>query len=125
MRQICPPSVLPMLQHAKGLTTVMVRTQRLVSYRRRSRPSCKSKAPYDVNREYSTVTGATGHALGQPAECPQSTFKGTPNYRSYMGTELCETNETNAAGQEESGCDRHYTWQENDRGNRNNPLTLV
>ena len=46
MRQICPPSVLPMLQHAKGLTTVVVRTQRLVSYRRRSRPSCKSKAPY-------------------------------------------------------------------------------
>ena len=48
MRQICPPSVLPMLQHAKGLTTVVVRTQRLVSYRRRSRPSCKSKAPYCI-----------------------------------------------------------------------------
>ena len=48
MLQICPPSVLPMLQHAKGLTTVVVRTQRLVSYRRRSRPSCKSKAPYFV-----------------------------------------------------------------------------
>ena len=26
MRQICPSSVLPMLQHAKGLTTVVVRT---------------------------------------------------------------------------------------------------
>ena len=46
MRQICPPSVLPMLQHAKGLTTVVVRRQRLVSYRHRSRPSCKSKALY-------------------------------------------------------------------------------
>ena len=46
MRQIFPPSVLPMLQHAKGLTTVVVRTQCLVSYHRRSRPSCKSKAPY-------------------------------------------------------------------------------
>ena len=44
MRQICPPSFLPMLQHAKGLTTVVVRTQRLVSYRRRSGPSCKSKS---------------------------------------------------------------------------------
>ena len=53
MRQIFPPSVLPMLQHAKGLTTVVVRTQRLVSYRRRSRPACKSKAPYCSRQENS------------------------------------------------------------------------
>ena len=42
MRQLFHPSVLPILQHARDLTTVVVTMQRLVLYRRRSRPSCKS-----------------------------------------------------------------------------------
>ena len=44
MRLICHPSVLPVLQHAKYLTTVRVRMQRLMIYNRRSLLSCKSKA---------------------------------------------------------------------------------
>ena len=36
-RQFCHPLVLPILQHARDLTTVVVMTQRLMFYRRRSR----------------------------------------------------------------------------------------
>ena len=43
--QLCHPSVIPILQHAKDLTTVVVMTQCLMVYRRRSCPSCKSKTP--------------------------------------------------------------------------------
>ena len=44
--QICHPLALPIPQHAKGLTTVVVRMQHLMLHCHRSHPSCKSKAPY-------------------------------------------------------------------------------
>ena len=46
MCQICLVSVLPILQHLKDLTTIMVRMQCLMFYRRRNCPSFKSKTHY-------------------------------------------------------------------------------
>ena len=48
--QICHPLVLQILQHAKDLTTVMVRTQRLMFSCHRNHPSCKSKVSYLIPR---------------------------------------------------------------------------
>ena len=65
MRQIFPPSVLPMLQHAKGLTTVVVRTQRLVSW---SRPSCRFYGAFDLHdgRLLASYDGKTPNVASSP-----------------------------------------------------------
>ena len=46
MHQLCHPLVLPILHHARDLTAIVVTTQCLMFYHRRSRPLCKSKTHY-------------------------------------------------------------------------------
>ena len=47
--QFSNPSVLPIKQHAKELTTILVSKQNLIFYWRRNHPSCKLKAPSSNN----------------------------------------------------------------------------
>ena len=52
VKLFCHLSVLPILQHVKDLTAIVVRTHRLMFYHCISHPLCKSKTPYyHVNEE--------------------------------------------------------------------------